>query len=54
VLYEGTEAVAVLTDAMSSADDVEAADPDGPAAYLVERGDDGAVVETRLAPGPIR
>ncbi len=54
VLYEGTEAVAVLTDAMSSADDVEAADPDGPAAYLVEPGDDGAVVETRLPPGPMR
>lgn len=45
ILYEGTEPVAVLTD-----DDV---DPlTGPAAYRVERTDDG-VLETRLAPGPI-
>lgn len=46
VLYEGEEAVGVLTD--------RAVDPaSGPAAYLVERsGSD--VVETRLAPGPIR
>ncbi len=45
VLYEGAEAVAVITDTE--------VDPDiGPAAYRVEKvGDD--VVETRLAPGPI-
>jgi peptidase E len=54
VLYEGTDPVAVLTDAMAGVDDVDAADPDGPSAYLVERGPDGGVVETRLPPGPVR
>jgi peptidase E len=53
VLYEGTEAVAVLTDAMEGPDDFASADPDGPAAYLVERGADGVAVETRLPPGRI-
>jgi peptidase E len=45
VLYEGTEAVSVVTDT-----DVDPAT--GPAAYRVERTPDG-VVETRLAPGRI-
>jgi peptidase E len=46
ILYEGTEPVAVLTD--------EPVDPEaGPAAYRVERVG-GHVVETRLAPGPLR
>jgi peptidase E len=46
VLYEGTEPVAVITDTEQ--------DPQtGAAAYRVERGPDGAAVETRLAPGPI-
>ncbi len=53
VLYEGTDAVAVLTDEMTGADDFDAADPDGPAAYLVERAGDGSVLETRLAPSRI-
>jgi len=52
VLYEGVEPVAVVTDAISGLDDVDAADPDGPAAYLVELGDDG-VEERRLQPGPV-
>ncbi len=52
VLYEGTEAVAVLTDDMLGPDDFAAADPQGPAAYFVESTADG-VVETRLAPGRI-
>jgi peptidase E len=46
VLYEGTEAVAVVTD--------RAVDPvTGPAAYRVERGPDGTAVETRLPPGAL-
>ncbi len=53
ILYEGVEPVAVLTDAMTSADDFGAADPQGPAAYVVERSDDGRVTETRLPPGRI-
>jgi peptidase E len=53
VLYEGTEAVAVVTDDMRSVDDVGAADPAGPAAYLVQRRPDGSVVETRLPPGRV-
>ena len=53
VLYEGTEPVAVLTDAMAGADDFGSADPDGPSAYLVDRSADGTVVETRLPPGRI-
>jgi peptidase E len=53
VLYQGTQAVAVLTDAMSGAADFDSADLDGPAAYLVERGEDGTVTETRLPPGRI-
>jgi peptidase E len=45
ILYEGTEAVEVITD--------EEVDPErGPAAYRVTRVD-GAAVETRLAPGRI-
>jgi peptidase E len=54
VLYEGVEPVAVVTDAMKALDDVAAADPGGPAAYLVERRTDGTVDETRLAAGPVR
>ncbi len=54
VLYEGTEAVAVVTDDMAGVDDIAAADPAGPAAYVVERSADGSVVETRLPPGPVR
>ncbi len=46
ILYEGTEAVSVVTDV-----DVDPAS--GPAAYLVEKTPDG-VTETRLPPGPIR
>jgi peptidase E len=46
VLYEGTDAVAVVCD--NEVDPVS-----GPAAYVVERTSDG-VVETRLAPGPLR
>jgi peptidase E len=46
ILYEGTEAVSVVTDV-----DVDPAA--GPAAYLVEKTPDG-VIETRLPPGPIR
>jgi peptidase E len=46
ILYEGTEAVAVVTDA-------EVDPVNGPAAYLVDKTADG-VTETRLAPGPIR
>jgi len=53
ILYEGIEPVAVVTDAMKGLDDVDAADPDGPAAYVVERADDGSVTETRLAPGTV-
>jgi peptidase E len=53
ILYRGIEPVAVLTDAMSDVDDVAAADPHGPAAYVVERGHDGTAGETRLRPGPI-
>ena len=53
ILYEGTEPVAVVTDDMADLGDVAAADPDGPAAYLVERGPDGAAVETRLPAGRI-
>ena len=45
ILYEGTDAVAVLTD-------VSVDTQTGPAAYLVER-TGSSVVETRLAPGPI-
>jgi peptidase E len=45
VLYEGTEAVAVVTD-------TEVDPATGPAAYLVEKTPDG-VTETRLPPGPI-
>ena len=52
VLYEGVEPVAVVTDAMGGLDDVGAADPAGPAAYLVERVG-GAVEERRLPPGPV-
>lgn len=53
VLYEGTEPVAVLTDAMSGTEDYHSADPDGPAAYRVERDATGHVSETRLPPGRI-
>jgi peptidase E len=52
ILYEGTEPVAVVTDDMATVDDVGSADPDGPAAYRVERAAID-VAETRLAPGPI-
>lgn len=45
LLYEGTEAVEVVTD-------VEVDPVTGPAAYVVERTDDG-VIETRLPPGPV-
>ncbi len=45
ILYEGTEAVRVVTD-------VDGDPGTGPAAYRVERTADG-VLETRLAPGPI-
>lgn len=45
VLYEGTEAVAVLTD-------VEGDPTTGPAAYRVELVG-GTVAETRLSPGPL-
>ena len=53
ILYEGVEPVAVVTDDMGSVDDVAAADPAGPSAYLVERSDTGDVTETRLPPGPV-
>ena len=49
LLYEGTEPVEVIADTAGSADPV-----DGPAAYRVELGGDGDVVETRLAPSPLR
>lgn len=46
ILYEGTDAVEVITD--------EPVDPTtGPAAYLLERSS-GDVTERRLAPGPLR
>jgi peptidase E len=53
VLYEGIEPVAVLTDAMKGVDDYDAADPDGPSAYVVDRDASGSVMETRLPPGPV-
>jgi peptidase E len=53
VLYEHTDAVHVVTDAMAGLDDLAAADPDGPAAYRIEPSLAGEVVETRLAPGKV-
>ena len=47
ILYEGTEPVAVLSDA------ADRESPDAPAAYRVERTNGGSVVETRLPPGPL-
>lgn len=46
ILYEGTEAVAVMTDAPDP-------EPGGPAAYRVERAANGSAVETRLAIGRV-
>jgi hypothetical protein len=51
VLYEGTDPIAVLTDAMTGTDDFDAADPTGPSAYRVALDASGMVVETRLPPG---
>lgn len=47
ILYEGSDPVAVLSDAP------ETRTPDAAAAYRVERNTDGTVTETRLAPGVI-
>ena len=46
ILYEGTDAVRVVTD-------LEVDPATGPAAYRLERTADGGVVETRLPAGPI-
>ncbi|HEY5031822.1 MAG TPA: peptidase E [Actinomycetes bacterium] len=48
VLYEGIDPVEVIAD-----DPQAAAEPQGPAAYRVERAADGSVVETRLTAGAL-